>query len=181
MIDGRYHETRVVKGTTFLIDLAMLPNGEYEAMVLTVPKGTEYACKRSWNFDEALAAYNKMLKEYTEEPKKPLTGKYAKLRDDLKIALKAGKDAEAKSPEDGGTCNFDSAAISLPRWNKELVKQAAEEAGTRAWEWNLWGSRRWVFSPDTHAQANARSRNAESMVEALTALGYDATDYCQAD
>ena len=110
-----------------------------------------------------------------------LNGKYAKLRDDLKAALNAGREAEAKNPEDGGTCNFDSAAIKLPRWNKALVLQAAEEAGTRAWEWNLWGTRMWVFVPDSHAQANARSRNAEAMVKVLTALGYDAMDYCQAD
>ena len=179
MRDGRYHEERMIGGHRFVIDLADL-DGTYEVMVLTWPKGTEYECKRTESFCEALAYYERMLEEYVE--KKPaLTGKYAKLRDDLALALAAGRDAEALNPEDGGSCNFDSPAICLPRWKSSLVKQAAEEAGSGCFEWKLFGTKLWVFRPDTHAQGNARSRNAEAVVRALKEMGYDAMEYCQAD
>lgn len=113
--------------------------------------------------------------------RKPLTGKYAQLRDALITALEAGRAAEAANPEDGGTCNFDSAALQLPRWNAALVEQAAREAGTHCFVWTLWGSKSYVFGPSTRAQGNARSRNADAMVAALRQLGYDAYEYCQMD
>ena len=37
------------------------------------------------------------------------------------------------------------------------------------------------FGPNSRAQANARSRNAEAMTRALRSMGYDAMDYCQMD
>ena len=110
-----------------------------------------------------------------------LPGKYARLRDDLRAALEAGRAAEAADPEDGGTCNFDAAALSLPRWSADLIRQAAQEAGTGCFSWDCYGKRLWVIGPDTRAQGNARSRNAEAMVRALQAAGYDALDYCQMD
>ncbi|MCC8080037.1 MAG: hypothetical protein LIO57_08310 [Oscillospiraceae bacterium] len=110
-----------------------------------------------------------------------LGGKYAKLRDDLRAALEAGRAAEAAAPEDGGTCNFDACALRLPRWLAAKVEQAAQEAGTRCFDWQLYGGRRYVFTPDTHGQGNARSRNAEAMTAYLRAAGYDAFDYCQMD
>ena len=30
--------------------------------------------------------------------------------------------------EDGGTCNFDSPSLLLPRWQEKKIKQAAKEA-----------------------------------------------------
>lgn len=108
-----------------------------------------------------------------------LSGKYAKLRDDLRVALQAGRDAEALNPEDGGTCNLDAVAVRLPRWHSAKVKHAAKEAGTSCFEWYLWGTVSFVFTPDTTAQGNARIRNAESMKVALKAMGYDAFDYCR--
>ncbi len=53
--------------------------------------------------------------------KNELTGRYAKLRDDLIDAVAAGIAAEEKNPDDGGSMNFDSAAIRLPRWNLSLI------------------------------------------------------------
>ena len=118
----------------------------------------------------------------TEKPAtKPLSGKYAKLRDDLRAALEAGRNAERENPEDGGTCNFDSVALSLPRWQAAKVEQAAKEAGTSCFSWDLFGGRRWVFGPDTRAQGNARTRNAEAMTRTLAGMGYQAMDYCQMD
>lgn len=102
---------------------------------------------------------------------KPLTGKYAKLRDDLIAALDIG--AKAETGEDGGTCNVDAPAILLPRWTRNLVKRAAREAGTECFEWNLYGSRYFVFQPRTRAIGNDRSRNAEAATSFLESCGYE--------
>lgn len=111
-----------------------------------------------------------------------LTGKYAKLRDDLKIAILAGKFAEQANPEDGGTCNFDSPTLILPRWRKALVKQAAEEAGTSCFEWKSFGiSGEFVFTPHARGQGNARTRNARAVMNMLKTMGYDASMYYYID
>ena len=107
-----------------------------------------------------------------------LTGKYAKLRDDLIAALAAGRSAEEKTPNDGGTCNFDSPTIDLPRWQSEKIKQAAQAAGTHCYKW--FGST-WVFSPRTRAQGYARTRNAEAAKNKLCELGYQAYMYYAMD
>lgn len=117
----------------------------------------------------------------TSRETKPLTGRYAKLRDDLKIALAAGQEAAAAYDTDEGTCNFDAAALILPRWNRKLLKQAAEEAGTVCSEWSGWIKSAYVFHPRVRAQGNPRSAAAEAMTEKLKELGYDALTYYQMD
>lgn len=179
MINGKYHAERKHNGKPIVIDLCQLPGGKYEAMTMKAD-GTELASYQSGSFDKALAAYRHMLKDYPETGA-PLTGKYAKLRDDLREALRAGRAAFEANPEDDGACNFDSAAVALPRWNEAKVKQAAAEAGTGCFMWACWGGRRYVFNPKVPAQGNARSRAAEAMTRALVMLGYDAMDYCQLD
>ena len=179
MIDGKYHERRIYHGRPILIDLARF-DGAYEAIVMDSRTSDDLECFRSSDLGEAIAAFRGMLKKYPSSPA-PLKGRYAKLRDDLRKALAAGKAAETENPEDGGTCNFDSASISLPRWRSSLVEQAAAEAGTGCFTWSLFGGSRFVFSPDTRSQGNARSRNAEAMTEALRSMGYDAMDYSQMD
>ena len=104
------------------------------------------------------------------------------------MALAAGRAAEIKNPEDGGSCNFDSPAILLPKWKKSLVEQAAREAGcycsvwsTLTFETKTGREHPFIFTPDTHAQGNARTRNAEAMAEKLKELDYDAMMYYQMD
>lgn len=171
-------------GRQIIIDAAEMQPGKFEIMTM-YPNGKEIECETVYTLQGAEAVYSRMLQQYTTKPEpeapKPLTGKYAKLRDDLREALRIGRAAEEADPDDGGTCNFDSAAIHLPRWNARLIEQAAAEAGTHCFDWTLWGSKSWVFSPDTRGQANARSRNAEAMTQYLKSVGYDAIDYCQAD
>ena len=179
-----HYEGLTVSGSNIIIDAAELYPGIFEVMAFH-PSGRELASSTAYSLHEAEQIFNKLLTRYTVQPVAPkitpLSGKYAKLRDDLVTALKAGRAAEEANPEDGGTCNFDSAAISLPRWRSALVERAAQEAGTRCFGWDLFGGRRYVFIPNTSAQGNARSRNAEAMVEALKSMGYDAMDYCQMD
>lgn len=111
--------------------------------------------------------------------KKPT--KYDQFRDILRAALAAGRAAEAANPEDGGACNFDATAITLPRWRAENVERAAREAGTTCYSLKRPGGTVWIISPDTHAQANARSRNDEAVTAALRAAHWDASDWCQLD
>ena len=106
--------------------------------------------------------------------------KYRKLCEDIKKALQAGIEAENAMKNDGGCCNFDSAAIHLPRWGGKKVEEAAENAGTRAFKWyGLNGY--YVFWPKTHGHGNKRSANAEAMTKALRDMGYEAMMYCQMD
>ena len=63
----------------------------------------------------------------------------------------------------------------------DAVVATAKEAGTGCFIGNCYGSRQFVFGPNSRAQANARSRNAEAMTRALRSMGYDAMDYCQMD
>ena len=105
-----------------------------------------------------------------------LTGKYAKLRDDIREALLRGEIAEEvvySQHGDGGTCNFDSPVIYLPRWKKELVEQAAKEAGAHCWklEYGFWKGC-FLISPKTHSQGYPRTKNAEAMSSHFTSVGY---------
>lgn len=109
-----------------------------------------------------------------------LTGKYAKLRDDLLAAYAETEHLE--NTEDGGTCNFDAPTLDLPRWNAEKIKQAAKEAGGSAFKWT-WGgcTMGWVFSPRSSGQGNRRTRRAEAISAALKRRGYNAGMYCAMD
>lgn len=84
--------------------------------------------------------------------------------------------------DDGGTCNFDSPSITLPRWREADVNACAEAAGLSCFAWNSYGGKRWVFSvPGPCGQGNCRTTMAEAMTEALKAAGYDAFTYYQMD
>ncbi len=125
---------------------------------------------------EARENHAAMLEKFSGQPDAPLTGKYAKLRDDLKAALSVGLSA-AQRYEDTGTCNFDAPALKLPRWNSNKIEQAAREAGTRCFDWELWGTRRWVFGTPSVGQARRNEEAAEAMTAFLAARGYDAFCY----
>ena len=183
MRNGEYHIERLYKGKKIIIDMAQVPfpygKGAYEVMVMT-DRGEEMECYGFDNEMEAAKVFLEMAAKYPESPA-PLTGKYAVLREALKIAIAAGQNAETQSPEDSGTCNRDAPALNLPRWNSAKVEQAAKEAGTSCSTWTLYGCRMFVFMPRTHAQANARSRNAEAMAGALRQAGYDCQMYYAMD
>lgn len=161
-----------------IIDAAEIVPGLYEVMAM-YNNGAEIASRTTNSADKAARIFSEMCRDL--DVPALLTGKYAKLRDDIRAALNAGRAAEDADPEDGGTCNFDAAAVKLPRWCSEKVIQAAKEAGTSCSKWSYYGSGYYVINPDTRAQANARSRNAEAVTAALKAAGYDAFDYAQID
>ena len=182
MINNRYHRNLIYKGQPIIIDACYISSKTIEIMVMYssgTRSGVEIESKLTEDLDEAELMYNTFCRKYEEQEERELTGKYAKLRDDLKKAVEAGKAAD--QGEDGGTCNFDAPSISLPRWIEKKVKQAAKEAGTRAWKWDRWGGASFVFSTPTNAQANRNSRVSEAMCKVLTDCGYDVLEYSAMD
>lgn len=180
-----YHKEITHRGRPAIVDVVEL-FGSFEVMTLR-PDGHEIDFNIFADEAEAVKAAKAMVRKYSDkepQPPKPLTGRYAKLRDDIITALATGRTAEDKEFQrtgDCGTCNFDSPALTLPRWSAEKIKQAAKEAGTSAYKWTLYGSTRWVIVPNSHCQAEPRSVGAEAMRDVFGALGYDASMYYQAD
>lgn len=187
MTESIKREEYTLKGRRVVLDTARLSPGEYETMLFHSSDWLEIDSATAATEAEALAQHAKIRAAYPPDAERPtsapapLTGKYAKLRDDLKAALAEGRAAEDASPEDGGTCNFDSPALDLPRWNAAKIQQAAKEAGSGCFIWSPFGSRLFVFRPNTHAQGNARNCNAEAVSAALRRMGYDAFCYYQMD
>lgn len=181
MINNTMHTEIKYKGKKLVIDTCDLGasyNLRYETMAL-LPGGEEVECVRSATLVEADRAYRLMVKKYKEQATE-LTGKYLKLKQDL---LDAYAETEyLEQTEDGGTCNFDAPVLHLDRWNAEMIKRAAEEAGGNAWQWKagryVMG---WVFSPRSSGQANRRSRRAEAISKAMEAKGYSVGMYYQMD
>lgn len=103
----------------------------------------------------------------------------------LTAALIKAKEAGTKYTDidDGGTCNFDSPKIYLPRWRQKDVEKACENAGLRCFVYTLWGSKAYVIcgGPLSSGQGDRRSKIAEVMYESLKADGYDAGMYYQMD
>lgn len=165
-----------------ILDTCELAPGKYETMLL-YPNGHEIACRTARTEADAIADFDELLTAYPADTKpaapKPLTGKYAKLRDDLIKAHAIALDAAAQV-EDGGTCNSDAPSLLLPRWQSAKVKQACKEAGCGCFEWKSFG-RRWVIRFRIAGQAYKRETAAEAMTKALTAMGYDALTYCAID
>lgn len=179
--EGLHYEGPSRDRGDIIIDAAEITPGHFEVMVLDQVDEVEVATASS--AEAARRAYRRFMRKYVEperEPR-PLAGKYAKLRDDLKKALAAGVEAEKADPDDWGTCNLDATALVLPLWSEKLVERAAKEAGTGCFTWTLFGCRHFVFIPNTRGQAYARTRNAEAMTREMRRLGYDATDYSQMD
>ena len=110
-----------------------------------------------------------------------LTGRYAKLRDDLRLALQAGRAAEEGVPNDRGSCNLDATSIALPRWVEKKVVKAATEAGTTVYIVGTGTNKQYIFEPDTSSQGYARTANAEAMTVALKTAGYTSSTYYRID
>lgn len=123
----------------------------------------------------------KAAKRSAHKSSDDLTGRYAKLATDLKAAYEYGK--AHMGTDDGGTCNFDSPTLYLPRWNKEKVKAAVKAAGLNSFEWKPFKGHGsfLVVSVPCAGQGYTRTNAAEAMSKRLGELGYDAGMYYQAD
>lgn len=103
---------------------------------------------------------------------------YEQLTKDLEIAKKEAI-VFATMTDDGGTCNFDSLMLSLPRKQHAKVFEAVEKAGLRAWHSNFWKA--FIISTPVFSQANRRTAQAEIMRDIMKDCGYDASVYYQMD
>lgn len=185
---GLHYEGPGAKYRQIIIDAAEIAPGRFEVMAMTT-SGKDFDCITVGTVEEAATVYRDMVSRHTKQPEKPeaaeavkpLTGKYAQLRDDLKKGLEAAKIAVEANPEDGGTCNFDSPMLLLPRWKESLVQQAAAEAGTHCFAHKMFSEKMYVFSARAGGQGNSRTRAAEAMCDSLKKAGYEAYMYYQMD
>lgn len=175
------HTEYKYNGRRVILDTCELTPGKYETMLL-YPNGHEIDCRTARTEADAIADFDELLTAYPADTKpaapKPLTGKYAKLRDDLIKAHAVALDAAAQV-EDGGTCNLDAPSLLLPRWQSAKVKQACEEAGGDYFRWGY--SNRYVICLRLPGQAYKRETAAEAMTKALADMGYDALTCCAID
>ena len=175
------HTEYKYNGRRVILDTCELTPGKYETMLMH-PNGHEITSRAASTEADAIADFDELLTAYPADTKpaapKPLTGKYAKLRDDLIKAHAVALDAAAQV-EDGGTCNLDAPSLLLPRWQSAKVKQACEEAGGDYFRWGY--SNRYVICLRLPGQANKRETAAEAMTKALSDMGYDALTYCAID
>ena len=170
-------DIRLEDGRVGVLSCVELPDGSYETMLYTDDtRMDEVFVENSRTEDAALMAFKYALERY-QVPE--LTGKYKKLAEDLCKAIAFG--AAHAGTDDGGTCNFDSPAVALPRWNEKLVNAAAKAAGTSCFKWKCYGATRYVFSIPGVGQGYTRTKSAESAAQLLQSLGYDAHVYYQMD
>lgn len=182
---GLHFEGRDRSGKRVIVDAAEMAADRFEVMAMR-SNGREIACRTVEGLAEARRAFDELMADILSAGAPapvpaPLTGKYAQLRDDLAAALAAGQQAEAGVPDDRGTCNFDCAAVCLPRWAAAKVERAAKDAGCACGTWSSMGSGWYTFAPVTRGQGLARTKNAEAMADALQRLGYNVTMYYQMD
>jgi len=174
------HREMMYRGRNIILDASYIDNDTIEIMCMDAEDSTkEYECKRTNDPDEAERIYGSIRYSYSDQPHKKLSGKYAKLRDDLIKVLEIGRQHD--QGEDGGTCNFDAPSIVGNGWRESMVKQAAKEAGTTVRKWKLYSDTRWVFGVPTMGQGNRRCRVSEAMCEVLSDLGYDVLEYSAMD
>jgi hypothetical protein len=172
------HTEYTHNGRRVILDTCGLASNHYETMLL-YPNGHEVTSRTARTEADAIADFNDLLTAYPADTEpKPLTGKYAKLRDDLIKARAIALEAAAQV-EDGGTCNLDAPSLLLPRWQSAKVKQACEEAGGDYFRWGY--SNRYVICLRLPGQAYKRETAAEAMTKALADMGYDALTYCAMD
>lgn len=174
------HLEYTYNGRRAILDTCEIAPGKFETMLMR-KDGTEIDCRISYTEADAYADFAVLYAAHPQKPAapKPLTGKYAKLRDDLRKVYEIGK-AAAAQVEDGGTCNLDAPSLLLPRWQSAKIEQACKEAGCGCFEWNCF-NRRWVICFHIPGQAYKRETAAEAMTKALADMGYDALTYCAID
>lgn len=163
-----------------IVDACQLSADLYEVITMR-PGGEEIELVRVASEGEARAVYAQMVDRYAHIAEAvPMTPAMLRLVAALKTAADAGR--AALTGEDGGACNFDAPALSLPRMTEKQVNACAKAAGTNVFVWRLYKQRLWVFGvPVPGPQGNDRTRQAEAMTASLAAAGYDAITYSQMD
>lgn len=147
---------------------------EYEVMTM-FGDGVEIESFRTMSYYEAEQHYARMVAEHCPESWKGLIE-----------ALKAAKAiAQAADGNDGGTCNFDSPALSIPEGMKyEHVKACCSAAGVRCFDWKPFKDHEKMAvlsSCAGNGQANRRTKGAEKACKFLQTNGYKCGMYYKMD
>lgn len=109
-------------------------------------------------------------------PKSPID--FAKLEADLRTARAA---ADALPFEgDGGSCNHDACALSLPHQRAEKVREVVRRAGLSAIVVFRFGIRQFLIQPH-RGQGDHRTKCAEAMIASLRVRGWDVSMHSRAD
>lgn len=173
MINGKFHTERKYNGKPIVIDIAEIC-GHYEIAVLA-KGGKELEMETVRTIQEAREIYGEYLKKYPESPT-PMTGKYKRLSDAIREAIKAGQAAEVEVDDNSGSSNFDAVYLRLPRWKHAKIEQAAQEAGTHAVVSDC-SSRGILLDPVTSGQGQRRTENVRAMKKSLESAGYNVSIY----
>lgn len=109
--------------------------------------------------------------------------KFAKLIDALKKARTAAIEAGLFS-DDGGTCNFDSPTLWMPKGTRETtMEKIGDAAGVWFSKWYIDNTGAWwtIHGDFTGGQGNRRTRCAETFSDSLKADGIKCGMYYQMD
>lgn len=102
--------------------------------------------------------------------------KYTQLRSALINASLYASDF--KDEDDGGTCNFDTVTIRLPRWPYAKLKEmVATIPGLRISKHYCGVAGTFMIHGFEHGQANRRTSMVEAFSRRLCELGYDSGVY----
>lgn len=102
---------------------------------------------------------------------------YAQLEIDLVAARDAAIDA-ATRVADGGSSNFDSLELHLPRARTRRVEGVAAKAGLQGYKWR---NSRFHFSNPIYAQGFRRTIQVETMARVMRERAWDARVYSKLD
>lgn len=106
--------------------------------------------------------------------------RYEQLTKDLQEATEKAR-AIAMTTDDGGTCNFDSCIIFLPRWNNEKTIAAIKAAGVGGFRSNHYGKVCYIIGNPVSAQGNANTAQAETIRDVMRSKEYQTAMYYQMD
>lgn len=180
------HEEYTYHSRPVILDATQIGERHFEVMLMSQSGGTEYTTEIATDEAAALRAFNRIRAAHLPDDERitqapaPLTGEYAKLRDNLCTVHKIGLEAAAKV-DDSGTCNLDAPALHLPHWKTALIKQACEEAGGGCFTLRDYGAPLTVVSLPIPGQAYKRETAARAMTKALQEMGYNAYTYFRMD
>jgi len=107
------------------------------------------------------------------------------LRETLIRARDAALTANRGGADDGGTCNFDSAVMHVPKADVPIVRAAAEGIGVRVavGDWLCGSEQAAVFlsADGARGQADANTRAARALCDVLKEAGLPAMMFYQMD
>lgn len=101
--------------------------------------------------------------------------------DQIKTAIFSASEAIKYNPEDGGTCNFDSAMVKKENcFTYDETIEIFKDCGLYAYKGSGW-NKGWIIIPGNCGQANARTRWVEAFAKSLKRQGFETSIYYQCD